>query len=127
MNSTLKVGSRDETLWWNELEEARGWEPNSMKAVKRAWMRTWPTAWGRIGVVRGWMWMPTDLAASTVETTVGIGLSCAIALALEGDQSMSVQSTAIETGGDLYTVVHVVSGSLIERSALSGSHGVSGR
>lgn len=73
------------------------------------------------------MWMPTDLAASDVETTDGIGLSCAIALALEGGQSTSVQSIAIETNRDSYTVVHVVSGSLIARSALSGSHGVSGR
>ena len=45
-------------------------------------MSTWPTAWGRIGAVRGWMWMPIDLADSGAGTIVGIVLLCAIALAL---------------------------------------------
>lgn len=46
-------------------------------------MRTWPTAWGRMGAVRGWMWMPTDLAALGTGMIVGIVLGRTIGLALD--------------------------------------------
>ena len=57
-------------------------------------MRTWPTAWGRIGAVRGWMWIPIDLAdfgAGIIVGIAGIGMDCAIALAL-GTTSVPIDS-----------------------------------
>lgn len=44
-----------------------------------------------MGVFRGWICTPIDLAVSNAGTTVGIVLSCAIALALE-TRSVPVRS-----------------------------------
>ena len=65
-------------------------------------MSTWPTACGRMGAVREWMWMPMDLAVFGAGTTVGIGLTCSSTLALEARSVLFHSVLATEIGGAKY-------------------------